>query len=138
MAGACLVGALSGCGFVGASDVSHTKPSGFVLRGRVTVPVAGSGPEVDGATCTSAVSGVGVGVPVKVSDVDGHELADGELGDGVVEGGGSGAACDFPFEIQAVPGGFRRYAISVAGRPAQTFGATPLRQDQQAVVVLTS
>ena len=137
-----LAGALlAGCGFVGASDVSHNKPSGFVLRGRVTVPAAGSGPIADGTACMSALPGVAAGSIVKVSDVDGHELARGELGGGVTAttaAGSSAATCDFPFQVRAVPGGVSRYAVSVAGRPAQTFAAAALRQDQLAVLVLTS
>lgn len=136
-----LAGALlAGCGFVGASDVSHNKPSGFVLRGRVTVPAAGSGPIADGTACMSALPGVAAGSIVKVSDVDGHELARGELGGGVTATAtpGTSAACDFPFQVRGVPGGVSQYAVSVAGRPAQTFAATALRQDQQAVLVLTS
>ena len=136
-----LAGALlAGCGFVGASDVSHTKPSGFVLRGRVTVPAGGSGPIADGTACMSALPGVAAGSMVKVSDVDGHELARGELGGGVTSTvtPGTSAACDFPFQVRGVPGGVSQYAVSVAGRPAQTFAATALRQDQQAVLVLTS
>jgi hypothetical protein len=136
-----LAGALlAGCGFVGASSVSHSKPSGFVLRGRVTVPAAGAGPAVDGASCVSALPDVSVGAQVTVTDGDGHELARGELGGGVAATapGTSGATCDFPFQIRAVPGGVSRYAVSVAGRPARTFAATALREDQQAVIVLTS
>jgi hypothetical protein len=131
---------LAGCGFVGASGVSHTKPNGFVLRGRVTAPAAGVGPQVDGTSCTSTVPDLAAGVPVKVSDADGHELADGQLGAGVLVtvAGRSGASCDFPFQITAVPGGVSRYAVSVAGRPGQVFAATQLREDQQAVIVLTS
>ena len=141
LAGALLAGALlAGCGFVGASSVSHTKPSGFVLRGRATVPAAGSSPAADGTPCTSALPGVAAGSQVLVTDVDGHELARGELGGGLTATapGGSAASCDFPFQIRAVPGGFSRYGVSVAGRPAQTFAATGLRQDQQAVLALTS
>lgn len=131
---------LSGCGFVGASNVSHVKPNGFVLRGRVTVPAAGATPTVSGVSCASAVSDVAAGVPVVVADVQGHELARGELGGGVTVAvpGGSGVSCDFPFQIRAVPGGVSRYGVSVAGRPAQTFAAAGLREDQQAVIVLTS
>jgi hypothetical protein len=131
---------LSGCGFVGASNVSHVKPNGFVLRGRVTVPAAGAGPTVDGASCASSIPDVAAGVTVKVSDVQGHELARGELGGGVTAAvpGGSGVSCDFPFQVRGVPGGVSQYAVSVAGRPAQTFAASALREDQQAVIVLTS
>jgi hypothetical protein len=132
---------LAGCGFVGASNVSHTKPSGFVLRGRVTVPVAGSGPVADGTACTSALPGVAAGTTVLVSDPDGHALAHGELGGGVTTTatpGSSAAGCDFPFQVRGVPGGVSRYAVSVAGRPPQTFDAAALREDQLAVLVLTS
>jgi hypothetical protein len=131
---------LAGCGFIGASNVSHTKPSGFVLRGRVTVPAAGSGPISDGTACTSALPGLAAGSTVLVSDVDGHELARGELGGGLstTATGGNGVNCDFPFQVRAVPGGVSRYGVSVAGRPPQTFTAASLREDQLAVLVLTS
>ena len=131
---------LSGCGFVGASNVSHVKPNGFVLRGRVTVPAAGAAPSVDGVSCASAVPDVAAGAPIVVSDVQGHELARGELGGGVTVAvpGGAGVTCDFPFQVRAVPGGVSRYGVSVAGRPAQSFEASALREDQQAVIVLTS
>jgi hypothetical protein len=131
---------LAGCGFIGASDVSHTKPDGFVLRGQVSVPAAGAAAAVAGTPCVSALPDVAAGVPVKVSDAQGRELATGELGGGVVvtATGRSGATCAFPFEIRAVPGGVSRYAVSLAGRPAQTFPATELREGQQAVIVLTS
>jgi hypothetical protein len=131
---------LSGCGFVGASKVSDVKPNGFVLRGRVTVPAAGTAPTVDGESCASAIPDVAAGVTVKVSDVQGHELARGELGGGVTATvpGGSGVSCEFPFQVRGVPGGVSQYAVSVAGRPAQTFAASALREDQQAVIVLTS
>jgi hypothetical protein len=134
------VAVLSGCGFIGASGVSHIKPNGFVLRGRVTVPAAGNGPTVAGTPCVSALSDVAAGVLVKVSDVDGHELGRGQLDGGVLvtTPGHSGASCDFPFQITAVPGGVKQYAVSVAARPAQVFDASELRENQQAVIVLTS
>jgi hypothetical protein len=131
---------LAGCGFIGASSVSHTKPNGFVLRGSVTVPAAGNGPEVAGTPCVSALSDIAAGVIVKVSDVDGHELGRGQLDGGVLvtTPGRSGASCDFPFQIQAVPGGVSRYSVSVAGRPGQVYDADKLRANQEAVIVLTS
>jgi len=134
------VAALAGCGFIGASSVSHTKPNGFVLRGSVTVPAAGNGPEVAGTPCVSALSDVAAGVMVKVSDVDGHELGRGQLDGGVLvtPPGHAGASCDFPFQITAVPGGVKQYAVSVAGRPAAVFDADKLREKQQAVIALTS
>ncbi len=134
------VAALAGCGFIGASSVSHTKPNGFVLRGSVTVPAAGNGPQVAGTPCVSALSDIAAGVMIKVSDVDGHELGRGQLDGGVLvtTPGHSGAGCDFPFQIQAVPGGVSRYSVSVAGRPGQVFDANELRENEQAVIVLTS
>ncbi|MEN3309398.1 MAG: hypothetical protein V7603_5600 [Micromonosporaceae bacterium] len=131
----------AGCGFVGASNVSHTKPNGFVLRGRVTVPLPGTDRRAAGAACAAPVAlpDIAGGAPVKVTDPAGHEIALGSLGAGIVARasaapGGSGASCDFPFEIRAVPGGVASYGISVAGRPAQTFPARSLREDQAAVI----
>jgi hypothetical protein len=130
---------LAGCGFIGASSVSHIKPNGFVLRGQVTVPAAGNGPGVEGTPCVSALSDIAAGVIVKVSDVEGHELGRGQLAGGVLvtTPGHSGTSCDFPFQITAVPGGVKQYAVSVAGRPAKIFGANELHENQQAVIVLT-
>jgi hypothetical protein len=131
---------LAGCGFISASSVSHTKPNGFVLSGHVAVPAAGNGPVVAGTPCVSALPDVAAGVMVKVSDVNGHELGRGQLDGGVLDTtpGRSGASCDFPFQIRAVPGGVSQYAVSVAARPAQTFDAGELRASEQAVIVLTS
>ncbi len=85
-----------------------------------------------------------------VTDPGGHEIARGSLGAGIVAraatpapaaspatSAGTGAECDFPFEIRGVPGGVSSYGISVAGRAAQTFPAAALRQDQVAVITIT-
>jgi hypothetical protein len=121
---------LSGCGWLRAGGVSHTKPSGFVLRGYVTVAGASSGSA--GAPCQATV--IAAADPVRVTDPPDHALATGALGAGVLARDGSGYRCNFPFEIGQVPGGHDSYEISVAGRPPVTFPATELRQDKPAVI----
>jgi hypothetical protein len=127
---------LAGCGFVSASDVSHRKPDGFVLRGHVTVPVPAGDPRTAGAACAASLPGVVANAPVKVTDPQGHEIAVGYLGDGLISRDPSGSACEFPFSIPAVPGGVTSYGLSVAGHPVQSFAAKDLREDQQAVIAL--
>jgi hypothetical protein len=130
--------ALGGCGFLGASRVSHNKPSGFVLRGRVTVPVAAGDTRAAGAACAAPYPDVVANAPVKVTDPDGREIAAGYLGDGVIARGTSAVTCDFPFQIPAVPGGVASYGIAVGARPAVTFPARDLREDETAVLSYTS
>ncbi len=127
----------TGCGFIHASGVSHNKPNGFVLRGHVTVPLPASTSQAAGTACSApgSASDIVAGAPVKVTDPNGRQLALGSLGAGVFATG-TGVSCDFPFEIRAVPGGVDSYAISVAGRPAQTFPAKALREDQAAVITI--
>jgi hypothetical protein len=138
LAALALVVPVGGCGFIRASNVSHNKPSGFVLRGRVTVPLPGTDQRQAGAACAAPVSlpDIAGGAAVKVTDPDGHEIALGTLGAGIVARSSRGASCDFPFEIRAVPGGVDSYAIAVAGRAPQTFPAKALREDQAAVITI--
>jgi hypothetical protein len=129
-----------GCGFVGASNVSHQKPGGFVLRGHVTVPLAATDGHAAGTTCTAG--GIAAGVPVKVTDPAGHTIALGALGPGIVARasaapGASGVSCDYPFEIRAVPGGVDSYGISVGDRPPKVFPGTALRQNEVAIITVT-
>lgn len=132
----------AGCGFLGASNVSHTKPNGFVLRGHVTVPLPAGQAGPAGSPCTAG--SVGVGTTVTVTDPAGKKIATGALGAGVValaaSSGASPAAeanCDFPFQIRAVPGGVTSYGIAIGDRPPQTFPAENLHQDQAAVITLS-
>ncbi|GIH12767.1 hypothetical protein [Rugosimonospora africana] len=129
-------GALAGCGFVGASSVSDQKPNGFVLRGHVAVPVATGATPPSGTACESTLPDVAPNNEVKVVDPQGHQIAVGYLGDGVIGSDSSGTACDLPFEIRQVPGGVTSYGIVIAGHPAQTFSATSLRENQEAVISL--
>jgi hypothetical protein len=128
----------AGCGFLGASRVSDTKPDGFVLRGHVTVPLAAGDGRPVGAACAAPTSlpEITAGVPVTVSGPDGTKLAAGTLGPGVVARADAAASCDFPFEIDDVPGGVDSYGIAVATRPPQMFAATALREDQSAVLTV--
>ncbi len=130
--------ALGGCGFFGASRVSHVKPNGFVLRGRVTVPVPAGDTRAAGAACAAPYPDVVANAPVKVTDPTGREIATGYLGDGVIARGSSSVTCDFPFQIPAVPGGVASYGIAVGTRPAVTFNAKDLREDETAVLSYTS
>jgi hypothetical protein len=135
--------ALSGCGWLRAGNVSHTKPSGFVLRGYVTVAGAPSG--TAGSPCQMQSLGVAANDPVLVTDPPGRTLATGVLGAGVLAPdspggpggpGGNVYRCNFPFEIPGVAGGHNSYEISIAGRPAVSFPATELRQDKPAVITV--
>ena len=122
----------SGCGWLKAGDVSHTKPSGFVLRGYVSVAGAAAGQA--GAPCQAVSAGVEANDPVKVTDPSGTALAAGVLGAGVLAVDGEAYRCNFPFEIPAVAGGHGTYSIAVGTRPAVSFPATDLRQDKSAVI----
>jgi hypothetical protein len=84
--------AAGGCGFLQASGVSHDKPDGFVLRGRVTVPLAADDPRPAGAGCTAPdrIPDVAAGAVVRVTDLAGKRLATGALGPGVVARGPAG------------------------------------------------
>ena len=130
--------AAGGCGFIGASNVSHTKPSGFVLRGRVTVPLPATDQRPAGAACAApaAVPDIAGGAPVKVTDPDGREIALGTLGAGIVARTSTAGSCDFPFRIAGVPGGVASYDIAVADRPAQEFPAKDLRENAEAIIRL--
>jgi hypothetical protein len=133
---AALVAGLSGCGFVHAAGVSHAKPDGFVLHGRVAVPVPATDSRPDGAACASSVPDIVGGTAVKVSGPAGQQLATGTLGDGVIARTGGSASCDFPFQIPAVPGGVTSYDISV-GNHAQRFPAKELREGAAAILTVT-
>jgi hypothetical protein len=127
--------ALAGCGWLRAGDVSHSKPSGFVLRGYVSVAGAPGGPA--GTACQAPRAGVATNDPVLVTDPPGKTLATGTLGAGVLAVDGNGYRCNFPFEIPGVPGGHTTYGVAVDDRPATTFPATELRQDKPAVVPIS-
>jgi hypothetical protein len=133
-------GVLSGCGFVHASDVSHTKPSGFVLRGHVTVPLSGSATASAGSACTApaAAPDIVLGATVTVTDGAGRKLAVGSLGAGVLAAQAGRDNCEFPFQIPGVPGGVDTYRIAVARRAPQTFPATPLRQGETAILTVSA
>src|SRR5207245_5557786 len=128
----------SGCGVLGASGVSHTKPDAFVLRGHVSVPVPAGDARPDGAACAATVPGIVAGTSVRVTGPDGHFLATGQLGDGVIARGTSGSTCDFPFQIPGVRGGVDSYDVSVGTRPAQRFPAKDLRENAAATIVVTA
>jgi hypothetical protein len=129
---------LAGCGFVGASGVSHTKPDAFVLRGHVSVPVPAGDARPDGAACAATVPGIVAGTPVRVSGPDGRFLASGPLGDGVIARGADGSTCDFPFQIPGVAGGVDSYDVTVGTRPPQRFPAKSLRENAQAIISVTT
>ena len=125
---------VSGCGFLGASDVSHSKPDGFVLRGHVAVPVAAGDTRPDGAACAATVPGVVAGAPVRVTGPDGKLMGTGSLGNGVIAHGADGSSCDFPFQIAGVHGGVDNYDIAVADQPPQRFPAKDLRENADAII----
>jgi hypothetical protein len=125
---------LAGCGWLRAGDVSHTKPSGFVLRGYATAGIAAAPGTAAGGPCQAPLAGVAPNDEVLVTDPPDRRLAAGVLGVGVLSVDGTAYRCNFPFEISGVPGGHRTYEISVAGRPAVSFPAEELRQDKPAVI----
>ncbi len=131
---AAICAGLSGCGWIRAGDRSPTKPSGFVLRGYVTAPVAGGGEP--GSLCQVAT--VAANEPVRVTDSSGHELGSGALGAGVLAIDNGATRCNFPFSISAVPGGHRTYSIAVGARAPLDFPATDLREDKPAVIPIGS
>jgi hypothetical protein len=137
MAGLALAAGLAGCGFVRAAGVSHTKPSGFVLRGRVTVPVGTGDSRPDGAACAANTADIVAGAPVRVADPGGHPLGTGALGPGVIAHTGSKGSCEFPFQVSNVAGGVDSYILVVGNRPPRSFPAKDLRQDQPAVINIT-
>jgi hypothetical protein len=125
---------LAGCGWLRAGNVSHTKPSGFVLRGYVTATIAAAPGTAAGGQCQAPSAGVAPNDEVLVTDPPGKTIATGVLGVGVLAVEGTAYRCNFPFEISGVPGGHQTYQISVAGRSPVTFPAEELRQDKPAVI----
>jgi hypothetical protein len=132
IAGLALFVALSGCGWLRAGGVSHNKPSGFVLRGYVSVAGAPAGQPGD--PCQVPTTGIAASAPVRVSDPPDRALATGALGTGVLAADGSAYRCNFPFELAGVPGGHQSYEISVDNRQPVSFPAEELRQDKPAVI----
>jgi hypothetical protein len=136
LASLALVAALGGCGFIGASGVSHAKPDTFILRGHVAVPVPVDDRRPDGAACAATVPDIVGGTSVMVNGPDGHLLATGKLGDGVIGHTGTASSCDFPFQIAAVPGGVTSYDITI-GTHTQRFPAKDLRENAVAILTVT-
>jgi hypothetical protein len=132
-----LLSALAGCGWLGASSVSHRKPDAFVLRGRVTVAVPAGDSRPDGAACAATVPDLTAGTTVKISRPDGKLLAIGYLGDGVIARDGTGSSCEFPFQIAGVPGGVDAYDIAVGSRAPTRFAAKDLRENADAIILIT-
>jgi hypothetical protein len=127
---------LAGCGWLRAGSVSHTKPSGFVLRGYASAGVTMAPGTPLGGPCQATRAGIAPNDQVLVTDPPDHRLATGMLGVGVLALDGDAYKCNFPFEISGVPGGHQTYEISVAGRPAVSFPAEELRQDKPAVILV--
>jgi hypothetical protein len=130
--------AVSGCGFVGASDVSHSKPDGFVLRGHVSTTAPAGDPRADGAACAAPTSlpDIAAGAAVKVFD-PGHTLiGSGTLGPGVISTAGGTPWCNFPFAVRSVPGGVATYSVAVGNQQPRDFPAAELREDKPAVITL--
>jgi hypothetical protein len=128
---------LSACGFVGASDKSSEKPNGFVLFGHAAVTLPTNDHRATGTPCTSSVAGVSAGTAVRVTDPTGKVLGMTYLGDGVIGHDNNTPTCNFPFSINAVPGGVDSYGIVIGSRPTQQFAATTLRQNNAAVISIT-
>ncbi|MCW2639617.1 MAG: hypothetical protein JWP76_1923 [Dactylosporangium sp.] len=131
---AALCAALSGCGWLRAGGASHNKPSGFVLRGYVTVAGAPAGQPGD--PCQVSTAGITANAPVRVTDPPDHTLATGTLRAGVLAVEGSAYRCNFAFELPGVPGGHNTYEVSVDDRQPVSFPAVELRQDKPAVITV--
>jgi hypothetical protein len=131
---AALYASLSGCGWLHAGGASPNKPSGFVLRGYVSVAGAPAG--APGTPCQVPTAGIAANAPVQVSDPPNRSLATSVLGAGVIATDGTAYRCNFPFEVPGVPGGHASYQISVSGRSPVSFPATELRQDKPAVITI--
>lgn len=132
-----LATALGGCGWLGASSVSHIKPDAFVLRGRVTVAVPAGDSRPDGAACAATVPDLVAGTQVTITRPDGKVLGVGYLGDGVIAHDGTGSSCEFPFQIAGVPGGVDAYDIAVGSRAPTRFAAKDLRENADAIIPIT-
>jgi hypothetical protein len=126
---------VASCGFVrtGGSDA---KPSGFPLRGYVSV--LGASPGGIGTPCQApeAAPDVVPGVPVQVLDPTGQVLGSSALGNGVLGAVGTRYRCNFPFEVANVPGGPDEYVVVVGNRPAVRFAAQELRANKPAIIEL--
>jgi len=129
---------LAGCGWLGASGASHTKPDAFLLRGHVAVTVPRTDPRPDGAACASTVPDIVAGSPVRVTAPSGKVLGTGALGDGVFAHSAAGPSCDFPFQIPRVTGGVPSYDITVGSRPPQRFDAKELRENAAAIITVNA
>jgi hypothetical protein len=109
---------LGGCGFIGAGDRSDTKPSAFVVSGYVSVPLTAG---TVGDACTApAPALVTSGGPVTITVQAGakrKKVASGTLGSGLVAGTKGGLACEFPFMVRGVPGGYRDYGLAGGKQP---------------------
>jgi hypothetical protein len=116
------LGGLAGCGWVGAHD-RQAKPNGFLLHGYVTTV----------APCSAAPKDVYTGADVKIADENGKTLADGLLGAGVVDGN----QCNFPFDIQNVPGASESVVVLIGALPAAKFPTSEMREGKPAVLTAT-
>jgi hypothetical protein len=132
-----LASLLASCGFVKTGE-SRSKPSGFPLRGYVSV--LGASPGGLGTPCQAptSASDVSAGVRVQVLDPAGDVLGTSSLGRGVLAEAPdrTGYRCNFPFEVVDVPGGPDEYTVVVGTRPAVTFPAMELRANKPAIIEL--
>jgi hypothetical protein len=128
--------ALTGCGWLGANDKSSIKPNGFVLFGHAAVILRAHDHRAAGTACTSPVTTVTPGTSVRVLDPGGKVLGTTFLGEGVIGRDATTATCNFPFALQAIPGGVETYAVQIGNRSPQQFAATTLRQNNAAVITI--
>lgn len=154
LVGAGLLAVVAGCGFINAGNDSPGKPDGIQVRGRVVVPLlataapgspAAPGPSTPpsahaGGSCLAPPSMAEIvpGALVTVDDENGRQIGTGRLGPGVVAQTGPALTCDFPFQVNAVPGNHQTYRIGVAGHPAHSFAVSSIRQNQPAIIDLAS
>lgn len=131
-----VVGASSvGIAWWATSGSGDSRPSGppFTATGKVTVfdPWV-HGQEDEGCVGIDSYADLRSGTPVRVFDLDGHELAQGRL-----EKGTSGVvvadSCTWPLTVKGVPGGAVQYQVQVGDRDR----LTKVREELQAGLTLS-
>ncbi|MGW4049136.1 hypothetical protein [Streptomyces sp. NPDC004721] len=131
-----VVGASSvGIAWWATSGSEDSRPSGpqITVTGKVTVFgswVHGQGDE--GCVGIDSYADLRNGTPVRVFDLDGHELAQGRLENGTA-GEVVGNSCTWPLTVKGVPSGAVQYQVQVGDRDR----VTKVREELQAGLTLS-
>lgn len=119
-----LAGAIVGAGAVGSlwwgRDRGSSRPSGPPFEATGTVTVFGSwvgGQADEGCVGIDDFADLRPGAPVKVFDLSGNQLAQGQLKGGTA-GKAVGNSCTWPIEVNGIPGGATQYALRI-GKQAE-------------------